>query len=81
MSERITLRLAVAEDAAALGALIHALDAHYRGEDLAPSGARAAAMARQTVETAEGTHFVLAYRDDKPAGLACFAILRPGRDH
>lgn len=79
MSERMAVRLAQAEDDAAIGGLIHALDAHYRGA-LAPSAARAAAMARRTIEAREGTHFALGLLDGVPQGLAAFAILRPGRD-
>lgn len=79
MSERMAVRLAQAEDDAAIGGLIHALDTHYRGA-LAPSAASAAAMARRTIEAREGTHFALGLLDGVPQGLAAFAILRPGRD-
>ncbi|QIG46691.1 GNAT family N-acetyltransferase [Nordella sp. HKS 07] len=39
-----------------------------------------AAIAEATIRTQEGTRFVLCFADDEPAGLACFAVLRPGRD-
>lgn len=79
MSERIAVRLAGSGDAETIGALIHALDAHYRGETLAPRADAAAAMAARTLEAREGTHFALAFWDGAPAGLAAFAFLRPGR--
>lgn len=80
MSEQLTVRLANPDDAAAIGELIRLLDTHYRGEHAAPSATAATAMVRQTLETREGTHFALATLDGSPAGLAAFAVLRPGRD-
>lgn len=80
MSERTLVRLATPEDADTVGALIHALDAHYRGAALAPAAGKAAAMARHAMATGEGTHFALASLDGVPMGLAAFAVLRPGRD-
>lgn len=80
MSETISVRLAGVADADSIGALIHALDAHYRGEALAPSPDHAATMARHTLDTGEGTEFALASLADAPVGFAVFAVLRPGRD-
>lgn len=80
MSEQIHVRLATAADAPAIGALIREIDVHYRDERVAPSATAAAIMARDTLETREGTHFALAERAGAPVGLAAFALLRPGRD-
>jgi GNAT superfamily N-acetyltransferase len=80
MSQQIAVRLATADDASALGALIRAIDIHYRDEAVAPTAEAAAAMARRTIETREGTEFALAERAGQAVGLAAFAILRPGRD-
>ena len=80
MSEQhIAIRLAVAADAKALGALIRALDTHYRGEALAPPADAASVMVSDCVDRAEGTRFALVLVDDVPAGFAAFAVLRPGR--
>jgi GNAT superfamily N-acetyltransferase len=80
MSKQIAVRLATAVDAPSVGALIRAIDIHYRDEIVAPSRDAAAAMIRQTIETSEGTEFALAEIAGQPVGLAAFAILRPGRD-
>lgn len=81
MSEhRAEIRLATENDAPAIGALIHALDAHYRGLTHAPAITAATQMVRHTIATREGAHFVLAIAESGPVGLAIFAILRPGRD-
>jgi ribosomal protein S18 acetylase RimI-like enzyme len=80
MSEQIAVRLATADDASVLGALIRAIDIHYRDEAVAPMAEAAAAMVRRTIETREGTEFALAECAGQAVGLAAFAILRPGRD-
>jgi ribosomal protein S18 acetylase RimI-like enzyme len=75
------IRFAKPEDAAAVARLVRAMDRHYRpGEDLLPE-ADYRQMAEETIASREGTRFVLA-RDGagRDVGLACVAILRPGRD-
>lgn len=74
----LTTRLADAADAEIVGFLVHALDTHYRGAEARPAS-EAAAMARRTLETGEGTRFLLAFDDTQPVGIACFAVVRPGR--
>lgn len=56
------------------------MDEHYRPGKTLPAQAAYAAMAEATIRTQEGTRFVLCFADGRPAGLACFAVLRPGRD-
>jgi len=56
------------------------MDEHYRPSEALPAMAAYAAIAEATIRTQEGTRFVLCFADDEPAGLACFAVLRPGRD-
>jgi GNAT superfamily N-acetyltransferase len=68
-------------EAAIVGGLIRAMDQYYRpGEDLLPE-TDYAAMVAQTLEQQEGTRFLLARApDNRPVGLACITIMRPGRD-
>jgi GNAT superfamily N-acetyltransferase len=73
-----TTRLAGPEDAAAVAALLHALDAHYLGEDRAPPIEAALAMVQRTLAAKEGTRFALAFAGGRPVGIACFALVRPG---
>lgn len=56
------------------------MDAHYRPGEALPAPAEYAAMAEATIRTLEGTHFVLCFEGNAPAGLGCFGVLRPGRD-
>jgi len=75
------IRFANIEDAPAVALLVRAMDRHYRpGEDLRPEADYRRIM-EETIASREGTRFVLA-RDagGRDVGLACVAILRPGRD-
>jgi ribosomal protein S18 acetylase RimI-like enzyme len=74
------IRLATEDDCDAVAHLIVAMAAHY-GEAGAPTEVKAAAaMVRQTLETREGTQFLLATGlDSTPVGVACFVVIRPGR--
>ncbi len=56
------------------------MDMYYRPGETLPEPEAYAAMAAATIRTQEGTRFVLCFVDDEPAGLGCFAVLRPGRD-
>lgn len=56
------------------------MDEHYRPSEALPAPATYAAIAEATIRTQEGTRFVLCFADGRPAGLACLAVLRPGRD-
>jgi GNAT superfamily N-acetyltransferase len=69
------------EDAAAVAVLVREMDRHYRqGEDLRPE-ADYRRVVEETITNREGTRFVLARDDEeRDVGLACVAILRPGRD-
>jgi GNAT superfamily N-acetyltransferase len=74
------IRFADQADIVAIAKLLAAMDAHYRpGVHLAGDDEYAGMVAR-TIKTQEGTRFVLCLAEGKPAGLACCAILRPGRD-
>ncbi len=79
MPSTVTTRLATTADADTVGTLIHALDTHYRGAADAPPAHIAAAMAKRTIATREGTLFFLAFEADRSVGIACCGILRPGR--
>jgi ribosomal protein S18 acetylase RimI-like enzyme len=74
----IEIRLATLEDVADVAALVRAVDLHYAGPDAAQPLEPTEAMVRRSMSEAEGTRYALAYREGKPVGLACFAILRPG---
>ena len=76
-----TLRMAQADDDAAVAGLLHQLDRHYRPSDPLRPMEDYLAIARDTMASSEGTRFALGRSDGGvPAGIACFAILRPGRD-
>ena len=75
------IRFANIDDAAAVALLVRDMDRHYRpGEELRPEADYRRIM-EETITSHEGTRFVLA-RDARGqnVGLACVAILRPGRD-
>jgi GNAT superfamily N-acetyltransferase len=74
----LTFRHATGDDVASVAVLIEAMDQHYVGTGNTRGVDAAAAIVRRTVETQEGTRFLLAFDDDAPAGIACFAVLRPG---
>jgi GNAT superfamily N-acetyltransferase len=73
----IECREASLDDADVVGALIHAMDAHYIGAR-APSTSEAAAMVRRTIAIREGTRFTLAFVEGAPVGVACWVVIRPG---
>lgn len=75
------IRFANIEDAAAVAQLVQEMDRHYRpGEDLRPE-ADYCRVVEETIANHEGTRFVLAQDGEgRDVGLACVAILRPGRD-
>jgi len=75
------IRFANIEDATAVALLVREMDRHYRpGEDLRPEADYRRAV-EETIGNREGTRFVLARDGEgRDVGLACVAILRPGRD-
>lgn len=75
------IRFAELEDAETVAQLVREMDQHYRpGEELRPE-TDYRRMAEETIATREGTRFVVAWdREGQGAGLACVAIMRPGRD-
>lgn len=76
---KVMVREAGISDADVVGALIDAMDVHYNGEGNTSGQAMAAGCARKALETNEGTHFLIAEFDGRPVGIACFAVIRPGR--
>lgn len=56
------------------------MDEFYRPGEKLPAPADYAALAEATIGTREGTRFVICFEGEEPAGLGCFAVLRPGRD-
>ncbi|EIM29361.1 GNAT family N-acetyltransferase [Microvirga lotononidis] len=74
----IVIRLATLEDAPQVAALVRTLDLHYAGADATQPLAPTLAMVERSMREAEGTRYALAFRDGRPVGLACFAVLRPG---
>jgi ribosomal protein S18 acetylase RimI-like enzyme len=75
------VRFAKPEDATAVALLVREMDRHYRpGEDLRPE-ADYRGRVKEAIASREGTRFVLARDGEgRDVGLACVAILRPGRD-
>jgi GNAT superfamily N-acetyltransferase len=80
-SPSVQLRFAGETDAADAAMLIRAMDAHYRpGEVLLPA-AEYAARISAVLREREGTRFALARAvGGQPLGIACVAVIRPGRD-
>jgi GNAT superfamily N-acetyltransferase len=76
----LQIRLMQAEDTHAVASLICALETHYNGVGNAPSVESARAMVERSVREREGTRYAIAWIGGRPVGLACFAVLRPGRD-
>jgi GNAT superfamily N-acetyltransferase len=68
-------------DAEEVGRLIDAMEAHYNGVGNTVGLAGAIDLARRTMETNEGTRFIVARERRVPVGLACYAVIRPGRRH
>jgi GNAT superfamily N-acetyltransferase len=61
--------------------VLRAMDRHYRPDAALPTPAEYLATATATIAGREGTRFVLCLSGEGEAvGLACVAILRPGRD-
>jgi GNAT superfamily N-acetyltransferase len=74
------IRLATAANCDAIGALISQMAAHYDGPGANVEVNAAAAMARTALDTREGTQFLLAWDDTTAVGVACFVVIRPGRN-
>jgi GNAT superfamily N-acetyltransferase len=73
---RPSIRFATETDIDTVAHLICAMDTYY--EEALPDESAYAAMVASTLATQEGTRFVLCFSEGEPAGIACFAILRPG---
>jgi GNAT superfamily N-acetyltransferase len=76
----LQIRLMETGEANAVARLICSLETHYNGVGNAPSVESARAMVERSVREGEGTRYAVAWRNGHPVGLACFAVLRPGRD-
>ena len=77
----VIVRIADDQDAARVGSILRLMDAFYRpGERLLdPEAYRT--MALDVMRGREGTRFALALgRDGAALGIACYAVVRPGRD-
>lgn len=72
------VRLATLEDSADVAVLVRAVDLHYVGSEVAQPLEPTRAMVERSMREQEGTRYALAYREGRPVGLACFAVLRPG---
>jgi GNAT superfamily N-acetyltransferase len=75
----VATRLATPADCDAVARLIDAMDVHYRGAGNTRGLAATRAMVERTMATEEGTRYLIAARDGADIGLACFAVIRPGR--
>lgn len=76
---QVVVRRATLADAPTIGVLIDAMDSYYLGQDVGRDTAASAAMAALAIESREGTRFLLAHDGGTPVGIACFAVIRPGR--
>ncbi len=76
----VQIRLMQTGETQAAASLICALETHYNGAGNAPDLESARTMVERSAREQEGTRYALAWRDGRPIGLACFAVLRPGRD-
>jgi ribosomal protein S18 acetylase RimI-like enzyme len=65
-------------DAARMGGLIDAMDRHYHPDMAERPPARSADAAAGWLARREGTRFRLALLDGVAAGIACYAVVRPG---
>ncbi|MBM3545397.1 MAG: GNAT family N-acetyltransferase [Alphaproteobacteria bacterium] len=75
------IRLAEEADAAKVADVLKAMDRHYRPDAVLPEMKDYVAMVAATVGGREGTRFALCLSAAGEAvGIACFAVLRPGRD-
>jgi GNAT superfamily N-acetyltransferase len=75
------IRLARETDAAKVADVLRAMDRHYRPDAVLPEMGDYVAMARAAIGGREGTRFALCLSAAGEAvGIACFAVLRPGRD-
>jgi len=75
----VLVREAGSDDAALLGRLIDAMDVHYNGAGNTSGVDKAADCAHLALQSQEGTRFLVAEVSSQPAGIACFAVIRPGR--
>jgi ribosomal protein S18 acetylase RimI-like enzyme len=77
----VPMRFAEAADAPEVAALIRTMDAHYRPGDVLPSADEYVVMVAAALREKEGSRFALARgTDGEPLGVACVAVIRPGRD-
>lgn len=75
------IRFATLEDAETVAKLIRDMDRHYRPDEELRPEADYRQMTEQTIANFEGTRFVVARDEEgRGVGLACVAVLRPGRD-
>jgi ribosomal protein S18 acetylase RimI-like enzyme len=76
-----TIHFATLEDAAVVARLVQDMDRYYRPGEVLRSEADYLQTIEETIKSQEGTRFVIAQDGNKRGiGLACVAILRPGRD-
>jgi GNAT superfamily N-acetyltransferase len=84
----LKIRLATAADCDEIGALIAQMAAHYDRASSSVGANAAADMARTTIQTQEGTRFLLVWDESDsdsggkpvPVGIACFVLIRPARN-
>ncbi|MBL8690944.1 MAG: GNAT family N-acetyltransferase [Rhodospirillaceae bacterium] len=75
------IRFAAEADSSSVADVIEAMDRHYRPDAELRPWAEYRAMAAATISAREGTRFVLCLAPGGAAvGIACVAVLRPGRD-
>jgi GNAT superfamily N-acetyltransferase len=73
------IRLATLEDSPLVAGVIRSLEVHYNGAQGAPPIGEIETMVADSMGCEEGTRYALALVGERAAGLACFAILRPGK--
>jgi GNAT superfamily N-acetyltransferase len=69
---------ATLDDVADVAGIIEAMDQHYVGAGNTRGLDAAMSLVHRTIDTKEGTRFLLARDGTRPVGIACFAILSPG---
>ena len=81
MPSHPAIRFADEGDAGSVADVLREMDRHYRPDADLPSPGDYVATATRTIEEREGTRFLLCFSPDgRPVGIACVAVLRPGRD-
>lgn len=80
MADELTIRIAGADDDAAIAAMNQAMDRYYRpGVEPDAAGDVVALMERIRADRQLGTQVALALRGSEPVGVAFFALIHPGR--